>query len=278
MSTLLPLRYGPVGLACFLSCFIAACSSSPFPGYTDAGNGYYMHLIQFGDSGRKINPGDLVTIGFAEFDADGKHKADDEGLPTSGRITLKADHPGQFMEQLAQLSLGDSASIIQSSGGKAGTRMEVRVLKVQTAAEYEAWLNHLREFGDIEEHRALEKYIAVHKITAEPIENGLYLIPEKEGSGDSVKAGKTVSIAYKGYFLDGYQFDGTTPGQPLEFPYGKEMQVIEGLHLAIGRMKAGDKSKIIIPSHFAYGEKGSSTGIVPPFTTVIYEVEIVHVK
>ncbi|PJB13827.1 MAG: peptidylprolyl isomerase, partial [Flavobacteriales bacterium CG_4_9_14_3_um_filter_32_8] len=60
--------------------------------------------------------------------------------------------------------------------------------------------------------------------------------------------------------------------------YGSPDQVIKGLEIAINGMKKGEKSKIIIPSQLAFGEEGSSTQIVPPFTTVIYELEIVNVK
>ena len=43
-------------------------------------------------------------------------------------------------------------------------------------------------------------------------------------------------------------------------------------------MKEGDKTKIIIPSQLAFGEYGSSTGLIPPFTTVIYNLEIIKVR
>jgi FKBP-type peptidyl-prolyl cis-trans isomerase len=41
-------------------------------------------------------------------------------------------------------------------------------------------------------------------------------------------------------------------------------------------MNEGAKAKFIIPSHLAYGEDGSSTGIIPPYTTVIYEIELLN--
>ena len=42
------------------------------------------------------------------------------------------------------------------------------------------------------------------------------------------------------------------------------------------RLKKGEKSKIIIPSQLAFGRVGSSTKIVPPYTTVIYNLEIIN--
>jgi FKBP-type peptidyl-prolyl cis-trans isomerase FkpA len=43
-------------------------------------------------------------------------------------------------------------------------------------------------------------------------------------------------------------------------------------------MKEGERSLFIIPSKLAFGENGSSTGIIPPFTSVIFEVELIEVK
>jgi FKBP-type peptidyl-prolyl cis-trans isomerase len=43
-------------------------------------------------------------------------------------------------------------------------------------------------------------------------------------------------------------------------------------------MRREEKSLFIIPSGLAFGQGGSSTGIVPAFTSVIFEVEIIDVK
>ena len=43
-------------------------------------------------------------------------------------------------------------------------------------------------------------------------------------------------------------------------------------------MNEGEKAKFIIPSQLAYGGAGSSTGIIPPYTTVIYEIELVKLN
>ena len=54
--------------------------------------------------------------------------------------------------------------------------------------------------------------------------------------------------------------------------------MIEGLEKVLKVLKNGEKAKIIIPSQFAFGETGSSTGIVPPYSTVIYNLEIINIK
>jgi len=59
---------------------------------------------------------------------------------------------------------------------------------------------------------------------------------------------------------------------------GDTAQVITGLEIGIKKMREGGKAKIIIPSQLAFGENGSSTGIVPPYTSVIYEVTMLKVN
>ena len=97
--------------------------------------------------------------------------------------------------------------------------------------------------------------------------------------GEEIKAGSQVSIHYKGRFLNGFVFDNTyekdiTPS----FTYGQEYQMVDGLRTALKGMKEGESVKIILPSRRAFGEEGSLAGIVPPYTAVIFEVNIIKVK
>ena len=54
--------------------------------------------------------------------------------------------------------------------------------------------------------------------------------------------------------------------------------MIKGLEEAIGMMREGEKSLFILPSELGFGNQGSSTGIIPPFTSLIFEVEILKVS
>ena len=125
----------------------------------------------------------------------------------------------------------------------------------------------------------LKNFIEEKEIKIKPTESGIYLINTKKGTGKKVERGDIVTVNYDGKFLNGQFFDSTNETrQPLEFVYGTEWQVIKGLDEAIGYMCEGDKAVIILPSGLAWGEKGSSTGIIPPFTTVVYELELISVK
>jgi FKBP-type peptidyl-prolyl cis-trans isomerase len=86
-------------------------------------------------------------------------------------------------------------------------------------------------------------------------------------------------IHYEGYFLNGKFFDSThRRNEPLQFVYGHQWQVIGGMEKAIGKMHQGDKALVIIPSELAFGADGSVGGIVPPFTPVVFEIELINVK
>ena len=53
--------------------------------------------------------------------------------------------------------------------------------------------------------------------------------------------------------------------------------MIEGFQTALSGRKEGERVKIILPSRQAFGEEGSLAGIVPPYTAVIYDVNIIKV-
>ena len=54
--------------------------------------------------------------------------------------------------------------------------------------------------------------------------------------------------------------------------------MIEGMQIGLTGLHEGEKVKIILPSRRAFGEEGSLAGIVPPYTAVIFEVNIIKVN
>ena len=92
-----------------------------------------------------------------------------------------------------------------------------------------------------------------------------------EGTGASPKAGETVTVNYRGTFLDGTEFDSSYKrGKPASFQVDG---VIAGWTEALQMMKPGDKWQLFVPSELAYGQRGM--GRIPPNSTLIFEVELV---
>lgn len=91
------------------------------------------------------------------------------------------------------------------------------------------------------------------------------------------KKGDSLHMHYRGYLKDnGAEFDNSYKrGEPLTFTLGTG-QVIKGWDQGLLGICAGEKRKLIIPSHLAYGESGSPPTI-PPGATLVFEVEAVKI-
>ncbi|MEX2597737.1 MAG: FKBP-type peptidyl-prolyl cis-trans isomerase [Salibacteraceae bacterium] len=107
---------------------------------------------------------------------------------------------------------------------------------------------------------------------------GIYFETIRNGDGLTPKPGLTAYVHYKTYLLDGTPIDNTYNGEPFEYMVGKPDQVIRGFGLALSRMNSGGKARFLIPSELAFGERGSSSGIVAPFMGLIYEAELIEVR
>ncbi len=126
------------------------------------------------------------------------------------------------------------------------------------------------------EKERLKSYLESHKITSEPTKSGLYYIEKLAGTGTQAKAGDIVSVHYTGTLLNGEKFDSSYDrGKPFEFTLGTGT-VIRGWDEGIAYMKEQGKATLIIPSDLAYGASGQGT--IPPYATLIFNVELIDVK
>ena len=161
-------------------------------------------------------------------------------------------------------------------------KMEIRLLSIQTAKEYEKqkkeflrWANAMK----LKENVILSTFLKEEKITIPPVKEGFYIIPIYPGNGRRLVKGDHIWIRYKGKFLNGKFFDGTVnQASPIDFIYGTQMFLIEGLDQALSYLTEKEKVMVILPSSLAFGQEGSAGGIVPPFTSLIYELELVRIE
>eukprot|EP00191_Tetraselmis_sp_GSL018_P019175 CAMPEP_0177591366 /NCGR_PEP_ID=MMETSP0419_2-20121207/7959_1 /TAXON_ID=582737 /ORGANISM="Tetraselmis sp., Strain GSL018" /LENGTH=131 /DNA_ID=CAMNT_0019082103 /DNA_START=75 /DNA_END=470 /DNA_ORIENTATION=- len=90
--------------------------------------------------------------------------------------------------------------------------------------------------------------------------------------------GKEVSVHYKGMLTDGTVFDESAKrGTPINFKLGSG-QVISGWEKGIDGMCVGEKRKLTIPSHMAYGKRGVPQAGIPGDATLVFETELISVK
>lgn len=105
-------------------------------------------------------------------------------------------------------------------------------------------------------------------------ESGLQYEVVTTGEGEKPTADSTVRVHYHGTFTDGNVFDSSYDrGQPAEFPVGG---VIKGWTEALQLMAVGSKWRVHVPYSLAYGEQGSQ-GAIPPYATLIFDVELLAI-
>ena len=109
------------------------------------------------------------------------------------------------------------------------------------------------------------------------LESGLRYLDHINGTGASAAENSTVFVHYSGYLADGTKFDSSHDrGQPFSFTLGAG-RVIKGWDEGIIGMKIGGKRTLIIPPDLGYGERGAG-GVIPPNSTLMFEVELLDIK
>ena len=273
--------------------------SGPFKGYATTSTGLYYKIISLGDGMIRPRYGDYLQLTITYKTIDDSVFLDTYLYNETGMVILpynKSSFKGSFEEGLNKMNEGDTYSFMVKADSLFKkffnmpmpgflkkddyVKMEISLNKILTTGEY---LDELKKHEvrfvnkELNEKNKLLLFLDTCDANYFSMDSEMYYLPIKQGVGDVVKYGDEVYIHYKGYFLNGIQFESTyTHNKPLQFIFGEEDQVIKGMERALILMNEGAKTKFIIPSQLAYGKNGSSTGIIPPFTTVIYEVELLN--
>lgn len=107
-------------------------------------------------------------------------------------------------------------------------------------------------------------------------ESGLQYKVIRKGWGKQPTAEDQVKVHYKGTLLDGTVFDSSYDrGEPAVFGVN---QVIKGWTEALQLMKVGSKMQLFIPQELAYGETMRQGSPIPPYSTLIFEVELLNIE
>lgn len=251
------------------------------------GSKYQIHE---GGKGKKINMGDILT-----FDLKIKASNDSTFEDTYKRgqpitmVAQKGTYKGSFENALLHLTEGDSATVFVNAdslfariqqplppGISKGTDMKfiVKVKSTQTREEFQK----IQDGKKTNEAKLMEDFAKKNFPNATKTQYGIYRVVVKEGAGDVIKNGQTVTVDYTGKLMDGKVFDSSVdkPGPKFNVTVGQGA-VIPGWEQALVMMKKGEKSIFFIPSNLAYGEQGAG-GVIQPFSSLIFEMEVLDVK
>ena len=269
--------------------FISSCQKGGADGFSKTESGLFYKFIEQGDNTDAPAEGDFATITMTYGTVDSV-MFDSKKLPQKMEIPVIASvHQGDLYEGLSMMHIGDSA-IFKCDADSVFTKLfrvpnlppeldsldyiyfNVRMLDIKTEAEMQAAMEAETEMLRNEEAVKRNAYLDENYPNAEPSATGLYYVQTKKGSGSKPEIGKKVKVHYTGTLLDGTKFDSSVDrGEPYEFPLGRG-QVIKGWDEGIANMQKGEKGILIIPSDLAYGPGSRS---IPPFATLVFEVELV---
>ncbi len=126
---------------------------------------------------------------------------------------------------------------------------------------------HAREMQEI------KAFIAKKEWPMNESTTGLQYWIYENGTGKAIKSDDIVYISYDITLIDDSPCYSTSDAQPKRIHVGYD-NVESGLHEALQLLHVGDRARLVLPSHLAFGFTGDS-GKIPQNATVIYNVHVV---
>lgn len=283
------MRHGLVPLLAVAFALLAGCGRSLFEGYKEVANDVHIKLRVLGDEDRVPRDSDSVfvrvrvaRIGEAPgslFSTERWYAHMDAVLPAGIPVLNEGDSLGVIARGrlIPWTSLGAAAH--PTAVDTSWVAMEVSLRALRSPAESRRLaLVRARSRTAIDEKTALDKYLADTSVHWKEFMGVHYQLGAKNQNGPVIRSGELVTVHYQAHSLvDGRLLDDTRrAGQPLTFRLGDPGQVIKGIEIALHVLPHGGRGRFIFPSALAFGAEGSSSGIVPPYTPVLYEIEAVE--
>lgn len=256
---------------CFLAvatCFLA-CSTNPK--YQTLPDGSKWRLLAFGDQKTKLDSAELAFL-----DGIILSKTGDTIRQFFNEPLQKSDDA--LWDVLKEQYSGDSIEYVSATAN--ALLAEIPALDTLT---YLFRIDRIRTFRQVRDERfkelaQLDNIIRSDSVSTGYIEyKGVYLRSLHAPDTAAVREGRELLLQYRGATLSGKVFDDSMRAEgPLRFVMGNENQVIDGIEIALEKMHLKEKMRVIIPSWLAFGARGSAGGLVPPYTTVVYELEVLQ--
>ncbi len=259
---------------------------------TPSGLQYKIIVDKAGDS---IVPGDYMKISLKKVVGDTTILNTSHGSIGYRWVQLQKSLGQKYdvMEGLALLTKGDSAEFKLPVNGvknrnrpsyvKAGDVLHyfVKVLDVKSKKEFASIMSQNEAKQNKIDGKIIQHYIDSIGVTPKISTQGVNVIVHKEGKGNNIKEGETVSIMYTGKTLSGKIFDSNQDTSfhhtdPLLFSLGKG-RMIPGMESGLKLLKKGAEATLVIPSSLAYGAVGRLPEIKPN-TILLFDVKVLNVK
>lgn len=275
------------------------CGCDSHKGFEKLESGIYKKLNGFGDCSPTLKDAEYFIMNVTykkwnEPDSGYQFELHHGALTQTGAATGISKYPIglRLSQQLDSMKCGDDITFIlpfeeidftylsafaDSTSYLLEQQMELRLhlKKTFTRLEYLNYLMASAQQNELAETDAIELFLMNQNEYPYEKSGDCFIQRIKSTQGDSIKAGREITIEYTTHLLNEKQLDSATT---MQFPFGRPEQLIGGLHYGLSLMREGEQARIYLPSYLAFGKKGSSTGIVPPNTPVFFEVKVIEVK
>lgn len=275
-----------------LAISVLSCDTADHAGYTRLHDSVHYKRIALGDEKRIINDDSFVSMVV-------KVSSSNDSLMLEKRIKrvqfMPAEWPADIKKILATASEGEQVMVVGriKELNASNWFSPVNIGTDTTLIKLHFTIQEVLEAEEVLQIRAEERLMADHEMKGrldfqnaldslgfdgDDLHEGIYYRSLSEGKGAKVKSGGTALIDYRTYLTNGRLIDDTFKEEPFEYHVGKPDQVLTGFAQAISLMNEGGKALFVLPYQSAYGEKGSSSGIVPPYAAIIYVAELRQVR
>lgn len=189
-------------------------------------------------------------------------------------LTMMREGGGAIMCFTSELGFGvEGTSLMRAVGEYASMKYEVELLEVigEDIVAYEQ--NRIETYVD-----TITGVDTIYDAVTETVM--YYVIDEPNDEGSTIDIDSAVTISYRGYLVDGREFDESDEDKPYEFKVGDYQasnSPIQGWHLGVTRFREGEKGRLIIPYPLAYGENGrvqDNTVAIPRYETLVFDIRI----
>jgi FKBP-type peptidyl-prolyl cis-trans isomerase FkpA len=116
----------------------------------------------------------------------------------------------------------------------------------------------------------IQAYILENNLNVQRTNTGLYYVINTSGNGASPNINSSVTVGYKGYFLNGDVFDQSTDAT------FNVRGVVPGFGEAVQWLQAGGSGTFILPSRLGYGRGGS--GNIGPGDVIVFDINLIRVN
>lgn len=266
-----------VTIACVIAIIFSGCGDKRFKGYEKTKSGLYYKFEERNPDGKQPKAGDFLylTISYRSDNDSVKEYLAENEIAVLDSTYL----PRDVYESFSMIKEGEKAEFVIKADSffiiTYGLEALPAYITDKDILYFNVRLNNVKTMDEViqGEQDAIDNYLQENGLgDLEPTAIGMYFIEKEKGAGKKIETGQNVTIHFTGKYLDGSVFQSTLDeNRPFPFPVGQVPCFSE----AVVMMNEGGKADILLPYSISYY---LGHPLIPPFTPVIFEIEVLEVQ